>query len=471
MPVEDVVAATLDLKPRRPLYDLYRDYYDGEHRPVFATERMRSHFGRMFADLRDNHCPGVIQAPLERLEVAGFEPRDGGKTEMNAASDFWDLHQLDRRQNQTYRESMRCGDAYILMWPGRTGEDRIVTHQAGAFSLYRDEETQQLEWAAKLWRDRRTGYGRATVYYPTYAERWVTLKKLDGDGWPEKPDQWARYDLDGPDTMAHPYQRVPVVHFASDPDEDGGYGRSRLKPVIPIQDILNKTLADYLVAGEFVALPQRYATGVELDVDEDEGDVRRKWEPYADSIWTTPNEAASFGQLAGANLDQWILVMDSWRLEIGRLTGTPLHWLQISGDWPSGQALRTAEARLIAYVTDQQGQYGGSWYDLLALSQRWDIDGGRQVDVLWEPPETSVEKEEAETVILKRDVGISQKQALRELGYDEDQIERMLEEKEQAFNAGMGMPFPQAPPGAAPPAPQPGQPPAPVPGNGQPPAR
>src|SRR5690606_31008791 len=70
----------------------------------------------------------------------------------------------------------------------------------------------------------------------------------------EDGEPWT-FALNVPDT-------VPVFHVANN-GRTGEYGRSEIEPVIPLQDALNKTLMDMLIAMEFAAYPQRYIIGAE----------------------------------------------------------------------------------------------------------------------------------------------------------------------------------------------------------------
>jgi len=74
--------------------------------------------------------------------------------------------------------------------------------------------------------------------------------------------------------------------------------------VIPLQDALNKTNADRLVAAEFMALPQRYMIGIEPTIDPDTGRPVPMFVPGADRVWQTANPDAKFGQFDAAELSQ-----------------------------------------------------------------------------------------------------------------------------------------------------------------------
>ena len=80
MPRDDIDWALAELRAtrRRNAQRLYRDYYDGRHRLLFATKKYRRVFNRVFKaedtlrDLgfSDTICSTVVDAHVERPEEA-----------------------------------------------------------------------------------------------------------------------------------------------------------------------------------------------------------------------------------------------------------------------------------------------------------------------------------------------------------------------------------------------------------------
>ena len=73
-------------------------------------------------------------------------------------------------------------------------------------------------------------------------------------------------------TIPNPLGVVPVVQFTNRPALLTE-GRSDLVDVIPLQDAVNKLRSDMLVAAEYAAYRQRFVVGLELEVDEETGQV------------------------------------------------------------------------------------------------------------------------------------------------------------------------------------------------------
>src|SRR5580765_4916077 len=67
-------------------YKLYSDYYDGDQRLAFATERFRTTFGHLFKEFAENFCAAVVDSLTDRLVVTGFRSSDATVTTENVNS-------------------------------------------------------------------------------------------------------------------------------------------------------------------------------------------------------------------------------------------------------------------------------------------------------------------------------------------------------------------------------------------------
>jgi hypothetical protein len=426
----DIQPALNALAARRDTYRLVQQYYDGEHRLVFASEKFRNTFGSMLKAFADNLCPSVCDAVADRLEVTGFAAEQGDEALIADAWAIWQAQRMDRRSGEVHLEALLCGDAYVIIWPDVDGNPVLYPNDADCATVtYDPERPGQIVRAAKAWIT-PDSYARLTLYYPDRIEKYRSRRTAKG-AIPARAREFEPFEVDGEAwPLPNPYERVPVFHFANNA-RIGRFGRSELADVIPLQDALNKSVADMLVAGEFVALPQRWATGIEIDVDPATGKpLENAWRPGVDRIWTVGSELAKFGEFAAADLSKFLQVQDSFRLEIARVSRTPLHYFQwqAGGRGPaSGEALRYAEAPFLGKVADRQLAYGNGWEDVMRFALRV---MGKPVDdlrlsALWRDPAPRGEKEHAETLTLKKALGVSETQILREAGYSDDQIDAM----------------------------------------------
>jgi hypothetical protein len=221
---------------------------------------------------------------------------------------------------------------------------------------------------------------------------------------------------------------------------------ARIGATADLQDALNKTLGDQLVAMEFHSMPQRYRIGVDVPLDPFTGKpIAPKQGPGV--IWDL-GEGATVGQFPQADFSPFLAAASELRNEIARVSRTPLHALGLAGqNYPSGEALRVAERPLADKVRDRQVAFGDAWSDAMSLAVRMAGGSDERVEPTWAPAETVSETERLSNAILKEQIGYSRRQVLIDLGLPVDAVDAMLAEAEmqagdlgeqllQAFNRG-----------------------------------
>jgi hypothetical protein len=413
----DIEASLHNFRTRAPGYERYARYYRGEHELSFATEKFRNVFGSLFREFALNLCPAVCDAIRDKLKITGFSIDSGGDAD-EIVRRIWRDNRMALRCQEVHKEALTNGDAYAIVWPGPEG--RVVIHPNRASNcdvVYDEGSPGTILRAAKHWRtpERRT---RLNLFYPDRVEKYVTAK--ENEGWLPDAKEFVPFE----DAVANPYGVVPVFHFANNADT-GATGSSELEAVIPIQNGLNKSVLDMLVAMEFSAFRQRWAAGIEIEYDDD-GKPVAPYQAGIDRLWVSDNPETRFGDFDPADLEQFLKVKDSFRTDIASVTGTPLYYLmpQLRG-FPSGESLRKAETRFLAKVRDRQESFGQVWADVMAFAVR--LSGGGEVSLLteWEDAASRSERELLENILLKRQIGISAEQALIEAGYGADDARRM----------------------------------------------
>ncbi len=344
---------------------------------------------------------------------------------------------MQQRAGEIHKEVLKNGDAYAVLWFDARGEVTIYPHRAANVTVVYDEDAPgQIQWAAKYWRtaDRRT---RLNIFYPDRIERYVTKKEFDA-ALPDASEFVPRVlstRFSGPgkeppkggthNAIHNPFGVVPVFHFANNADV-GCHGQSELVPAIPIQDGLNKSIVDMLVAMEFSAFRQRWASGLEVEYN-DKGEAIPPFKIGIDRLWMTSNPQATFGEFNTTNLEQFLKVKDSFRVDMASVTGTPLHYfLQNQRGFASGESLKQNETRFLAKVRDRQTAFGQTWAELMSFALRLSGSPGYELIAHWEDPAPMNEKDELSNLLLKKQIGISTEQALIEAGYGEIDVKRMV---------------------------------------------
>lgn len=183
-------------------YRRARRYYSGLHDLSFATEKFANTFGEMFREFALNLCPAVVDAMRDKLKVRGFgiadlgseeiEPARRGSAEKSASEStshraisdlamrIWRANKMAIRSGEIHKEALRCGDAFLVIWPEAGGGVQLVPNPADTMTVHYDEETPgRIVWAAKQWRaaDGRT---RLNMYFTDRIEKFVSKDKGEG---------------------------------------------------------------------------------------------------------------------------------------------------------------------------------------------------------------------------------------------------------------------------------------------------
>ena len=354
--LENVLTAVKEWKTRKPAYDTYRAYYRGQHELKFMTPDFERKHGHLFSSLRENLCRAVVTAHTDRLNIERWGD-EGAAAEA-------DDQGLGRLQGLVHREAFRCGDAYTLTWNGADGTPKARFHRADQIVPHVDElDPDRLDWAAKPWIT-SDNFGRVNIYYADRVERFRTVAKLaEGASYtdmPEREQAWIPHsDDDGGDTIRHDFGAVPVCWWKHDADDTDGYGFSVLDDVIPLQDGLNKSLADLLVLSETHARPFWFllnyktpdavaATNPYLPAAPQPAATQRKFDPSRQQI-VTHDGPGPFGQLDPPDLRRLLDEQATFKDKIASVAGVPSYYFsQTSGQVPSGESLRVLTSRLIA---------------------------------------------------------------------------------------------------------------------------
>lgn len=324
----------------------FEAYYDGCHRPPYEPETATREFRELVHRSVTNLTRLIVATLAQRLFVDGF--RSSAIAEGNAPQwDWWQANGLDSRQKAVYVEAFKHGYSGVMVMPG---DDAPVMRPV-----------TPREW----W-----------MGFDNYDDDWLmlALKKTDENQW-QVLDDYARYVVStneqGTDATivsedVHDLGHVPIVPFRNEwclthyPDGEIG-------PAISIQDRLNQTVFDLLVAQTYAASPQKWASGLVLETDETGRpitDVRA----FAKSLWATNEKDAKFGSLPEANLKNIVEAIEQCLRSYGLMTQTPPHYLL--GDLVnlSAEALLAADTTLAKKTQDRQVIFGEAWEQCFRLA-------------------------------------------------------------------------------------------------------
>lgn len=437
---DDIQWALDEFNGRRDSYLLTRDYYDGKHRLAFASEKLGSAFGKLFKAFADNLMPTVVETVKDRLKLDGFTvpgPRRNDGTIQTQSQpeidEIWRRNRLLVRANQVHLDSLIEGDSYVVVWPDATENDFPTFYPNNAREMvigYDIEKPGYIVRAAKCWevgpKDKKQY--RLTLYFRDRIEKYITRNTTYG--LPELAVAFIPHVPPGETwPIINRYDKVPVFHFGNRVSI-GMPGCSELKEAILVQDALNKSIADMLVAGEFYGVPQRYVTGLEDEAVIKEAE--RRFKLIAGGLWGTSDKDAKFGEFPASDISKFILVSETFRKEIARVSRTPLHFFAMEGTLPSGESMKTAEAPLLSKVTDRQESWGAVWSDAMRFALQIANFGDFEPQPKWIDTTPRNDTETIQNAATKvTQLQIPYEQVWRELGYTEEQITLFATERLQ----------------------------------------
>lgn len=347
-----------------PDIELYTNYRDGQHRLRYATAKFQQAFGGMFREFADNWCELIVEAPVERLRVQGFRMGVGAEADAQAWK-LWQANNMDSTSSMVHREAVTCGKAYWLVEPPRLpgGFPRITAEHPAQVMVATDPGDHRQRLAGlKRWVDNRDGFAYANVFLPDEICKFRSAERFRTGG----RVSWARRgdDPGGRNLLAE----VPLIPVVNAPDMLGG-GRSDLRNALPLQDAINKTILDMLIASEFSAFRQRVAIGVEAPKNPDGTPVLNSDIKMAMSkLLTFSSPDAKIAEYSASDLGNYVKALEPLVQHLAGQTRTPPHYLLGQMVNVSGDALKAAESGLVARTTEKKTPFGEGHEEAMRLA-------------------------------------------------------------------------------------------------------
>lgn len=431
---------------RTSRYATAETYYDGAQN-TYIGDRLKTYLEASGLPYQENFCETVVDALVERLAVIGFVTGNPTLDEW-LWTEWWDANRGDELQLDVHEMMAKKGDAFVFLeWDADAAT--VCAHVNPPDHINPMYHERRLQWVAKTWScddlspTNPTGMTvtRMNLYYPDRVEKWFTPAKEGGSS----KAMWGRWMDDGDSAWPIPlvYEGkplgIPVFHFANKARGDG-FGRPEHWGTIPQQDRLNKELLDLSAVLDQLGWPQRYATGLS-----DTSNLKS----VPGEVWTTDATDGSFGQFDAADPEGMLKAIATTLLRIATRSNTPAHRFTLEGGYPSGEALKVAEAGLVAKTRSRQVKAGGTWASMaqmataLAIVNGSESSAGPGVDMAtlmtlsinptWADPETRNEKEHLETLQLMHGLGVSTQTLLTMMpGIDAAQELKLREKEDDA---------------------------------------
>lgn len=410
------------LRSRLPELEKLQDYYDGNHPLPTAPKKIEEKFQTFAKQSRTNWMELVVAAPAERLEVVGFNFTDGPATDVWA--NIWQANQLDADSKLVHIDALTLGSSFVLVWPDPkhpSGVRITMEHPTQCIVAYEPGDRRRRAAGLKVW----TGVDRrlyATVYLPGEVHRFVTDEQLVGLG--AAPTAWRPRE-GVPASADTGLEVVPLVEMRPRPRFDGT-GRSELDGLTDIQDRINSTVFNRMVAGEFGAFIQRWVTGIEIEEDEN-GNPIKPFNLGIDQILVAEDPQSRFGNFTATDLGNYVKGVEADVTHLAAISKTPPHYLLGALVNASGDALKSAETGLVSKVRDRQTFLGEDWEEVIRIALAAIDDpraGDLAAEVVWKDPETRSEGELVDALVKMAGLGVPREVLWQRWGASPQDIER-----------------------------------------------
>ncbi len=412
--------ARLDVRAEALL--VWEAYYAGDQPLAFASDKFRQAFGGRFRAFASNFCALVVDGTRERMEVTGFRFPSARST--TRAWRIWQDNDMDGGSQIALTDALVKGISYLLVEPPTPvlgGSPRITVESALDAIVDCDPRDRRSRRAGMKRYVADDGHLIVYLYTPEFVWRLRSVspwRRDDGgqsaaagwEPWPEPGEEWP---------MRNRLGAVPLVALPNRPRLHVD-GVSEIQPVMSNQDAINKYRADALVAAEFAAFRQRWATGLDIPEDPNTGQPVEPFKAAVDRLWVVPppdpeNPNATethFGEFEATDLAPYQQMIESEVGAMSSISRMPYHYLlgQPASVPPSGESLKSSEAGLVAKVRAALIHFGEGFEETMRLCLLAVGDPGardRTSETLWRDPETRNEATRTDAAVKLKSANIA----------------------------------------------------------------
>ncbi|UDL14609.1 portal protein [Arthrobacter phage KeAlii] len=331
---------------------LVKRYLDGDHDMPYMPRGAKAEYSHLAKQSITNWTPLLSDTYAKGLFVDGYRPANAAE---NAAPwGYWQANGLDARQSIAHRGALDYGAAYTLVLPGTVQTRRIPLIKPlsplRSAAWYQDEDDEWPEIGLRLKGQTFDGtklmeiYDRTTVY--TFAR-------------PKDSENWRLSK-----TEEHGLGYTPFVRFRDRLDAEAV---GIIRPHITLQNRVNEIVFSTLIALQYAAFRQRWASGLVIPEDDD-GNPIEPFESAVNRLWIADSTEAKFGDFAQTELSGHMAAYES---TVRTLAATA----QISPNILTGDLVNLsadALAQMEASTQRKMGEYetlfGESWEQVFRLA-------------------------------------------------------------------------------------------------------
>lgn len=420
-----------------------REFYEGRQFKDVVTGERAQYISPVVEEMLKtypfiNIVKRTVQVLRERIRVSGI--KSDNEQQAQLAQDWWKAEQMGAWQQYVYEAALRdkaC--ALIVGWDGEKKQPTFTLNElwdgtGGTIEIEYGNDDEVL-YVSKRWPEvdaegDYTGRTRRTKYFSNRIERYVLSEfntdetlltieelKLENPNITSNPEPWL-------DANGEPMGIAAVIF------ENVGYV-SECNDAMGPQAAVNDALLDYHTSTRYHGLPLMAFEEASFPIDPSTGRaIKPKWGPGqgialdSGKVYRVP--PTDLNIIYSGAIKPWLEVTAYQK-------GWPVHVFNQMP--PSGETLRQMESSLVVQCDERKEMFEESWKEAFRIAFKlYEINTGisfdTDIDILWKSSlginaiyDMNVMAQKKATADLPQLV------VLREMGYDEDEIAKIIEER------------------------------------------
>lgn len=360
------------------------NYMSGKHSSVYIPQGTNSEYDWIVNSATYNLVRLVVNVFSQNLYVDGYRRKE---EESDAkAWETWQANRFDLFQQGVHRSALTYGSAYAVSLPG----ELVVAGQTKNVPAFRPVSAPKM----------------VAVYEDDVLDEWPLYAVETSYGFGEKGktrtiklyDENFIYTLEGLEDTKLEFQRsvahntgfCPVVRYRNVINLDG-QNDGEVEPLMKLQDQVNFTTFNLMIAQQFSSFRQRWVTGMAPVLNED-GVEEQPLRSRIDAMLAAESPDTKFGEFSQVDLMGYLKSREETLRGMSIIAQLPPYQFLGTDDLASAEALAAARDGLDRTVNERQGSFGESHEQLLRLSslQQGDITGWEDVSaqVVWRDTST-----------------------------------------------------------------------------------
>jgi len=421
--ITDLKLAYTALQSKQAPYTILWSYYNGDQPLRYSTERLREVFRDLSARFTQNWCSVVVNASLDRMNLLRFSIANDERSS-DRANELWTTTEMTLDDVDVHLAALVIGESFVVVWPNEEGAVEAYYNDPRNCHLFYETTNPRKKRMGCKWWVGDEGERRLTLYYPDRLEYYASAQKAD------QISSSAALRPAEPPSAPNPYGEIPIFHLRRERRSI----ESELANLVPLQDAINKLLADMMVAAEFGAFRQRWVI-TNADTKTLKNAPNEIWQIPAGDTMSQGSQVGEFGQ---TDLGVYLGAMDKLATSIAVISRTPKHYFFDAGGDPSGEALIVMEAPLTHKVETYIERFSHIWRKVMAFMLR--VDGITvdewSIEPQFDDPATIQPYTQAQIRLTNGNAGIPLRTQLRQEGWSEDELAMMDKDKADESAAG-----------------------------------